>query len=97
MQVDVLQIRESVLGSGHPSTIATKTQLAWTYREYGQYEKARILAREVMILTSETIGTENPVTTFANAELAIAQKVAGRLEDAEKFRIGGCGDKLKVH
>ena len=57
-----LDVRERVLGSGHPDTAATYNNMAGVYKEQGDYEKALKLYEKAFTVFMTKLGVNHPYT-----------------------------------
>ena len=70
------------LGSDHPDTLASRNNLAGTYRASGRLDKAIPLYEQVFSGRSRVLGTDHPGTLTSRLNLAYAYQDAGRLDEA---------------
>ncbi|PBK86816.1 TPR-like protein [Armillaria gallica] len=81
-------------GKHHPNTLASMSNLAWTYEELGQLEEAERLQTETLKLRrEEVLGECHPYTLTSMSNLALTYKEHGQLEEAERLQI----ETLKLH
>ena len=71
-----------VLGPHHPDTLASRNNLAGTYRASGRLDKAIPLYEQTLEDSIRVLGTDHPGTLTARNNLAGAYRAAGRLEEA---------------
>ena len=69
------------LGPDHPDTLASRSNLASTYRDAGRLDKA-ITLYEQILEDSRVLGADHPSTLTSRLNLASAYLAAGRLDDA---------------
>ncbi|QQC40086.1 tetratricopeptide repeat protein [Actinomyces oris] len=70
------------LGPHHPNTLASRNNLAGTYRASGRLDKAIALYEQVFSGRSRVLGTDHPSTLTSRLNLAGAYQTAGRLSEA---------------
>ena len=70
------------LGPHHPDTLASRNNLAGTYRASGRLDKAIALYEQTLEDSIRVLGTDHPGTLTARNNLAGAYRAAGRLEEA---------------
>ena len=70
------------LGSHHPDTLASRNNLAGTYRASGRLDKAIPLYEQTLEDSIRGLGTDNPSTLTSRLNLAGAYQAAGRLSEA---------------
>ena len=71
-----------VLGPHHPDTLASRNNLAGTYRASGRLDKAIPLYEQTLEDSIRGLGTDNPSTLTSRLNLAGAYQAAGRLSEA---------------
>ncbi|WP_454936060.1 tetratricopeptide repeat protein [Actinomyces oris] len=71
-----------VLGPHHPDTLASRNNLASTYRDAGRLDKAIILYEQNLEESVRVLGTDHPSTLTSRFNLAGAYRASGRLEEA---------------
>ena len=70
------------LGPHHPDTLASRNNLAGTYRASGRLDKAIPLYEQTLEDSIRGLGTDNPSTLTSRLNLAGAYQAAGRLSEA---------------
>ena len=70
------------LGPHHPDTLASRNNLAGTYRASGRLDKAIALYEQTLEDSIRVLGTDHPSTLTSRFNLACAYKASGRLEEA---------------
>ena len=70
------------LGPHHPDTLASRNNLAGTYRASGRLDKAIALYEQVFSGRSRVLGPDHPGTLTSRLNLAGAYRASGRLEEA---------------
>ena len=71
-----------VLGPHHPDTLASRNNLASTYRDAGRLDKAIPLYEQTLEDSIRVLGTDHPSTLTSRLNLAGAYQAAGRLSEA---------------
>ena len=70
------------LGPDHPDTLASRNNLASTYRDAGRLDKAIPLYEQTLEDSIRVLGTDHPSTLTSRLNLADAYQAAGRLDEA---------------
>ena len=70
------------LGPDHPSTLASRNNLAGAYCDAGRLDEAITLYEQTLDDRTRTLGPHHPHTLLSRNNLAIAYQTAGRLDDA---------------
>ena len=70
------------LGPHHPDTLASRNNLAGTYRDAGRLDKAIALYEQTLEDSIRILGPDHPDTLTARNNLAGAYQAAGRLSEA---------------
>ena len=70
------------LGPHHPDTLASRNNLAGTYRDSGRLDKAITLYEQTLEDSIRVLGTDHPSTLTSRLNLAGAYQAAGRLDEA---------------
>jgi tetratricopeptide (TPR) repeat protein len=86
-QLEAVELREEVLGSEHPSTLAIMANLASTYRNQGRWEEAEKLGVQVMEMSKTKLGADHPDTLTSMANLASTYRDQGRWNEAEALGV----------
>ncbi|WP_454921529.1 tetratricopeptide repeat protein [Actinomyces naeslundii] len=71
-----------VLGPDHPDTLASRNNLAGTYRDAGRLDKAIALYEQTLEDSIRVLGSDHPGTLTSRLNLAGAYQAAGRLDEA---------------
>jgi tetratricopeptide (TPR) repeat protein len=79
----VLNTRRRVLGSDHPDTLDSMTDLATVYHRLGRFAPAEALEREIIATRSRVWGPDHPGTLAAKANLAVDLIGQDRNEESE--------------
>ena len=64
-------MRKQVLGDKHPDTATTLFDLAWLYKDRGQYEQAEPLFKEALEIREHVLGPLHPDTLSTLHGLAL--------------------------
>ena len=70
------------LGPHHPDTLASRNNLAGTYRDAGRLDKAIALYEQILEDSIRVLGLDHPGTLTSRFDLAGAYRASGRLEEA---------------
>ena len=70
------------LGPDHPDTLASRNNLAATYRDAGRLDKAIALYEQILEDSINVLGPDHPSTLTSRLNLAGAYRASGRLEEA---------------
>jgi len=70
------------LGPDHPSTLASRNNLAGAYRDAGRLDEAIALYEQTLEDSTRILGPHHPHTLTTRNNLANAYQAAGRLDDA---------------
>ena len=70
------------LGPHHPDTLASRNNLAGTYRASGRLDKAIAMYKQTLEDSTRILGTDHPSTLASRDDLAAAYRAAGRLDEA---------------
>jgi tetratricopeptide (TPR) repeat protein len=73
---------ERVLGPDHPSTLASRNNLAAAYQAAGRRDEAITLDEQILAASERVLGPDHPSTLQARNNLAAAYGDAGRLDEA---------------
>ena len=71
-----------VLGPHHPDTLASRNNLAGTYRDAGRLDKAIALYEQNLEDSIRVLGPDHPSTLTSRFNLAGAYRASGRLDEA---------------
>ncbi|WP_344915074.1 tetratricopeptide repeat protein [Streptosporangium oxazolinicum] len=71
-----------VLGEDHPETLASRNNLAYTYKLAGQLDKAVLLYEQTLTGFRRVLGEDHPSTLTSRSNLAGAYESAGQLDKA---------------
>ena len=70
------------LGPNHPDTLASRNNLAGTYRDAGRLDKVIALYEQTLEDSIRVLGPDHPSTLTSRLNLASAYRDAGRLDEA---------------
>jgi len=80
--IQVMETMKKVLGSEHPDTLTSISNLALTYWNQGRWKEAETLGIQVVETRKKVLGSEHPETLISMGNLAFTWKSQGRVEDA---------------
>ncbi|KAG2024722.1 hypothetical protein GB937_003420 [Aspergillus fischeri] len=81
--LQVLKIRNQVLGPEHPKTLTSMAAMVSTYLTQGRWTEAEVLELQVMERSKQALGPEHPRTLLSMANLASSYWNQGRWKEAE--------------
>ena len=81
------QVQTNFLGQEHPSTLASLSSLAMSYRGQGRWKEAEELEVKVMGTRKRVLGQEHPDALTSMANLASTYRIQGRWMEAEKLEV----------
>jgi tetratricopeptide (TPR) repeat protein len=87
LQVDVVEIRKTVLGNAHPHTLSSMGNLASTYSNQGRWKEAEDLNMDVIETRKKVLGYEHPSTLISMNNLALAYLDQCRWKEAEELQV----------
>jgi nucleoside phosphorylase/tetratricopeptide (TPR) repeat protein len=87
LQVQVLEIRKTLLGLEHPGTLTSMANLASTYQMQGRLNEAEKLEMQVLETSRTILGAEHFSTLTSMANLASTYWSQGRHDEAEKLEV----------
>ncbi len=79
---ETLALRKAKLGPDHPDTLKSMNNLAISYADAGQFERALKLLEETLALQKAKLGPDHPDTLISMVNLANSYVVAGQDERA---------------
>ena len=85
-----------VLGPDHPDTLASRNNLAGTYRDAGRLDKAIALYEQVFSGGSRVLGPDHRSTVTARDHLADTYWEAGRLDEAITLKKQILADAMRI-
>ncbi|KAK7954370.1 phosphorylase superfamily protein [Apiospora saccharicola] len=85
MYRETLALRETVLGRGHPSTLASMNNLALVLDSQGKYAEAEEMHRQTLALKGTVLGREHPDTLDSMNNLALVLNSQGKYSEAEEM------------
>jgi len=74
---------KQLLGEEHPDTLTSMANLAATYGDRSQWEKAEVLEVQVMEKRKQLLGEDHPDTLRSMANLAATYRNQGQWKKAE--------------
>jgi hypothetical protein len=89
--MQVIEIRKTVLGSKHPSTLTSIANVASTYWKQGQWNEAEKLEVQVLEIRKRVLGAEHPDTLTSMNNLARTWNSQRKLQVASTL-MGKCSD-----
>ena len=78
----MLADQERVLGANHPSTLATRTDLAHAYREAGRTAEAITLLEQSLADQERMLGPNHPTTVGTRNRLSNVTRIRARTGEA---------------
>ncbi|MEU7820474.1 tetratricopeptide repeat protein [Catellatospora sp. NPDC049133] len=88
--------RVRVLGSEHPDTLISRSNLAFAYRLAGRAGEAITLDEQVLSVRVRVLGNEHPNTLLSRNNLAAAYQSAGRIGEAITLYEQTLADRVRV-
>ena len=85
LEVQAMETRKRVLGTEHPDTLISMTNLASTYRNQGRLIQAEQLEAQVVETYERVLGAEHPVTLVNISQLALVLSAQGKYDKAEEM------------
>ena len=99
LEIQVLDMRKTLLGAEHTDTLTSMTNLASTYCQQGKLNEAEHLMAEVLdiSLSEKLLGAKHPITllTITLTNLASIYCDQGKLDEAEQLGIQVLGISKK--
>jgi tetratricopeptide (TPR) repeat protein len=87
LDIQVLELRKTVLGEEHPDTVQAMANLALTWWQQGRSDAAEELQAQVLELRKAVLGEKHPDTITAMANLTSTWWQQGRSDAAEELEI----------
>ena len=84
------------LGPHHPDTLASRNNLAGTYRASGRLDKAIALYEQTLEDSIRVLGTDHPGTLTSRLNLAGAYHATGRLDEAITLKKQILADAMRI-
>ncbi|KAL4805292.1 purine and uridine phosphorylase [Aspergillus unguis] len=81
--IDALDLRQRYLGKESPAAISSMADLASTYRNLSQLEKAEEIAVQALEMSKRILDEDDPELMFNTINLAFIYKLQGRWSEAE--------------
>jgi tetratricopeptide (TPR) repeat protein len=85
-----------VLGTGHPDTLTSVSNLALVLRDQGKYKEAEEMHRRALEGKEKVLGTEHPYTLISVNNLASVLQDQGKYEEAEEMNRRALEGREKV-
>ncbi|MGI5237041.1 FxSxx-COOH system tetratricopeptide repeat protein [Dactylosporangium sp. CA-139066] len=73
------------LGEDHPDTLLAATELVWTYRDIGRYDRMRPLAEDTLDRKRAVFGEDHPDTLRSASNLAVVVAALGLDREAREM------------
>jgi eukaryotic-like serine/threonine-protein kinase len=86
-----LAIQRRTLAAGHPSLLATLTNLADVLRGRGAYDEAETLLAEELAVRRRVLGAAHPDVAYSLNALALLAEEQGRYAEAESLHVAALG------
>ncbi|KAF8336046.1 hypothetical protein F5887DRAFT_1079019 [Amanita rubescens] len=83
----VVNVFKTKLGSDHPDTLTSMSNLASTYWSQGRWDEAEKFEVDVMNTRKTRLGSDHPDTLTSMSNLASTYKNQGRWDDAVKLQV----------
>ncbi|KAH6652260.1 hypothetical protein BKA67DRAFT_573430 [Truncatella angustata] len=80
-----LELKKSVLGVKHPSTLDSMNNLALVLRRLGRYDEAEQMHRQTLEIRKSGLGLEHPSTLNSMNNLGLVLDNLGRYDEAEQM------------
>ena len=87
LNVQVMELRKSVLGVEHPDTLLSMSNLALTFELQGKLKEAEELCVQVLEVRKRVLGAEHPKTLISMNNLAATYEHQGKLKEAEELGV----------
>src|SRR6266576_3703359 len=85
--MDVMNVRKTKLGSDHPDTLTSMSNLASTYFNQGRWDEAEELQMDVMDVIKTKLGSDHSFNLTSMANLALTYMYQGRWDEAKKLQM----------
>jgi tetratricopeptide (TPR) repeat protein len=95
--LQVMETRKRMLGPEHPSTLASMSYLANTYRKKGRWDEAEELHMQVVETAKKVLGPEHPHTLASIGNLAVIYNKKGRWDEAEELEVQAMKTAKRVY
>ena len=79
---DAVDLLAKALGPDHPTTLASRNNLAYAYWSAGRVDEAIDLFERTLADREHVLGPDHPRTLASRGNLAVAYRSAGRLDEA---------------
>ena len=87
LQLTARDVSHKAVGTEHPSTLRSMSDLALTYFNEGQWKEAEAIQVEVLETCKRILGTEHPGTLASMNNLALTYCNEGRWKEAEAIQV----------
>ena len=87
LEVQVLEMRKKVLGSEHPDTLMSMSNLSGIYANQGKLNEAKQLQDQVLDMRRKVLGAEHPDTLESMADLASIYANLGKWNEAKQLQV----------
>ncbi|KAL6154046.1 hypothetical protein ACJBU6_07334 [Exserohilum turcicum] len=81
--MQVMESRRRVLGSKHPNTLTSVSNLGLVLESQGKYEEAEAMHRRALEAREKVLGREHPNTLTSVSNLGLVLESQGKYEEAE--------------
>ena len=85
LELQVIEIRKTLLGPEHPDTLLSMANLARTYSNQGRWNEAEQLQLQVMDIRKKLLGPEHPDTLSSMGNLASTYSDQGRWNEQSSY------------
>ncbi|KAI6763923.1 hypothetical protein HG530_007712 [Fusarium avenaceum] len=96
LQQRILQLKKTIFGEGHLSTLVTMLNLSATYIDQMELEEAEMFVTQAIEILLRTQGEEYPETIIAMCDLTLIHNLQGRFDEAEKLGLSVIARGMKV-
>jgi tetratricopeptide (TPR) repeat protein len=83
LYIQVMESRRRVLGSKHPNTLASVSNLGLVLEGQGKYEEAEAIERRALEARERMLGREHPDTLTSISNLGLVLESQGKYKEAE--------------
>jgi len=82
-----MEIRQRVLGQGHPGTLTSMDNLSVTFSRLGQWNKVAVLEVQAMEMRRRVLGEAHPDTLTTMNHLSTTFRCQGRWKEAKELLV----------
>ena len=93
---DAVDLLAKALGPDHPTTLASRNNLAYAYWSAGRVDEAIDLFERTLADREHVLGPDHPTTLASRNNLALAYRSAGRLDEAINLLEQNLTEALRV-